>query len=143
MKMARWVLQDSGKGEVFILKGENPENSVQKSIYRHPKTELKLLYNQQNRMIGYLFKYKPGPFPGYALFNNFGIRYSEKPHVDPSSLELDIIYEDQVIRLLSFIHKDRHKTRDFWLVGRWRTENIHSDEELEEAEGEAEEQVTE
>lgn len=139
MKMARWILQDNGKGEVFILKGEAPENSVQKSIYRHSKAELKLLYNQQNRMIGYLFKYKPGPFPGYSLFNNFGIRYNKKKIVDPSAIELDIIYEDQVIRLLSFVHRD--KTRDFWLVGRWRTENVQSEEEGEETEAEVEEQV--
>jgi hypothetical protein len=135
--MARWVLQDSGKGEVYILKGESPENAAQKSIYRHSKTELKLLYNIQNRMIGYLFKYKPGPHPGYTLFNNFGIRYNKKLNVDPSSLELDIIYEDQVIRLLSFVHKD--KTRDFWLVGRWRTENeLQAEKEGSESEDEGE-----
>lgn len=132
MKMARWVLQDNQAGEVFILKGESPDGCTQKSIYKTTKTELKLLYTHQNRMIGYLFKYKNTPQHRFSLFNAFGVIYNKKKEVNPNSLSLEIIYEDQVIRLLAYEHPDR--TRDYMLVGRWRTEHEMNQEDTEETE---------
>lgn len=119
--MAKWYLEDTitkGVGEVFVLKGEPLEGSKQRQIYKEDRTEFKLIYNPQDKMIGYLFRYQYDKiYPKYCLFNSFGVVYHKEEN-DSDDLSFEVIFEDQVVRLLAFEHPD--KVRDYMLVGRWR-----------------------
>lgn len=134
MKMAKWYLEDtvtSGVGDVYVLKGESLENSKQRSIYRASRAEFRLIYNQQDKMVGYLFRYKyENLYPKFSLFNSFGIVYNRKEVVEPENISFEVIFEDQVIRLLAYEHPN--KVKDYLMVGRWRssrTDKISSDDE--------------
>lgn len=125
MKMAKWILEDrvaKGVGEVYILKGEPLEESKEREIYQTPDISFKLIYSPQEKMIGYLLNYRYDQiFPKYSLFNSFGIVYNEKPSVAQDDLSFEVIFEDQVVRLLAYLHPD--DVMDFMLVGRWRSTN--------------------
>lgn len=123
MKMAKWFLEDKivGRtGEVLILKGEPLEDSIQRRIYKASRAEFRLIYNQQEKMIGYLFKYIYDEiYPKFNLFNSFGIIYNRKEHIDFDRLNFEVIFEDQVVRLLTYEHPN--KVKDYLMVGRWRS----------------------
>ena len=121
--MAKWFLEDKivGRtGEVLILKGEPLEDSIQRRIYKASRAEFRLIYNQQEKMIGYLFKYIYDEiYPKFNLFNSFGIIYNRKEHIDFDRLNFEVIFEDQVVRLLTYEHPN--KVKDYLMVGRWRS----------------------
>ena len=123
MKMAKWYLEDSiknGMGEVFVLKGEPLLEVKQRKIYKVSRVEFRLIYSAQDKMIGYLLRYKYDEnFPKYCLFNSFGIVYNKKEAVNAENLSFEVIFEDQVVRLLAFEHPN--KVKDYMLVGRWRS----------------------
>jgi hypothetical protein len=131
--MAKWFLEDrvdAGTGEVYVLKGEPLENSRDRRIYKASRAEFRLIYNTQNKMIGYLFRYTYDDiYPKFSLFNSFGIVYNRKEKVDFERLNFEVIFEDQVIRLLAYEHPN--KVKDYLMVGRWRsskTDKITNDE---------------
>lgn len=134
MKMAKWYLEDSikdGTGEVFVLKGESLEDAKHRKIYKVSRVEFYLIYSAQEKMIGYLLRYRYDEnFPKFCLFNSFGVVYNKKEAVNPENLSFEVIFEDQVIRLLAFEHPN--KVKDYMLVGRWRptsTDKIIDDRE--------------
>ena len=121
--MAKWFLEDrtaGPTGEVHILKGEPLEDSKQRRIYKASRVEFRLIYNQQDKMIGYLFRYAYDEiYPKFNLFNSFGIVYNKKEGVDLERLRFEVVFEDQVVRLLAFEHPN--KIKDYLMVGRWRS----------------------
>lgn len=126
MKMAKWYLEDKvdgDTGEVFILKGESLEDSKQRRIYKASRAEFRLIYNAQHKMIGYLFKYAYDDiYPKFNLFNSFGIVYNRKEKVDIDKLRFEVLFEDQVVRLLAYEHPN--KVKDYMMVGRWRSSRV-------------------
>jgi len=123
LKMAKWFLEDRVEdltGEVLILKGEPLEHSKQRRIYKASRAEFRLIYSAQEKMIGYSFRYAYDEiYPKFDLFNSFGIVYNRKEDVDPKRLKFEVIFEDQVVRLLAYEHPNQIK--DYILVGRWRS----------------------
>ena len=121
--MAKWYLEDTvkkGLGEVFILKNESLKDSDYREIYNTENVTFDLIYNPQEKMIGYLLKYRYNMiYPKYCLFNSFGIVYNEEVKVEPEQLNFEVVFEDQVVRLLAYEHNN--DIRDFMLVGRWRS----------------------
>lgn len=133
MKMAKWALVDVQKGktgQVYVLKGESPDQATPKTVYNGKHAKFHLLYNTQMRMIGYLLDYNyKKKYPKRSLFNFFGIIYNPHP-VKEENINFEILYEDQVLRLLAYDHPNR--TRDYILVGRWREETDLANEVVEE-----------
>ena len=79
-----------------------------------------LLYNDQGKTVGYLFKYKyDHVYPKFATYNSFGIIYNRK---EKPKYTFEVIFEDSNIRLVTYDHS--HLIRDYFLVGRWRIFNI-------------------
>jgi len=114
-----WVLEDNNKGLVTVSEGKKVELAYEKAFYKKKKIEFWLLFNQQHKAIGYKLIYsKEGRTPRFAVFNSFGIVYYDK--VEEYKPKFDLIYEDQIVRLGFFEHKN--KVRDYWLVGKWRTD---------------------
>ena len=125
MKMAKWYLEDSVSdsiGEVYVLKGESLNESKQRRIYKASRAEFRLIYNTNDKMIGYLFRYAYDEiYPKYNLFNSFGIVYNRKSVIETDKINFEVIFEDQVIRLLAYEHPN--KVKDYLMVGRWRSSN--------------------
>lgn len=118
--MKDWVLEDKD-GEIVIYCGEPHHNS--RKIYPDPdskaKVELWLLYNDQGKTVGYVFKYKnDNSYPKFVTYNSFGIIYNRK---ERSKFTFEVIFEDGNMRLLAFDHA--HRVKDYFLVGRWRQTN--------------------
>jgi hypothetical protein len=116
--MKDWRLQDRG-GEVYILCGEEYHN--RRKIYPDPESKARvefwLLYNDQGKTVGYLFKYKyEYTYPKFTTYNSFGIIYNRK---DRPKYTFEVIFEDSNIRLVTYDHS--HQIRDYFLVGRWRS----------------------
>lgn len=79
------------------------------------------------KTVGYLFKYSyTKSYAKFSTFNSFGIVYNKKEKVDKKNIELNIVYEDKVIRLLAY--EQKNKVKDYWLIGRWRSDNSNSEE---------------
>jgi len=111
-----WSLEDQG-GSVYILKDEPVHH--ERSIYKKSRAELRLLYNAQERMVGYTFKYSKEHMWKFSLYNSFGIVYNRKEQIDLGNLKFETIFEDQVIRLSAWEHPN--EVKDYFLVGRWRS----------------------
>jgi len=124
-------------GEIRIHKGDSFENAICRVMYPYIGEEhhidtvvdlspdsrilFKLVYNRQIRMIGYQLKYDTTrPHVKKCTFNSLSLFFSRKKDAKPDSLEL--LYDDQVIRMLSYIHPTKG-VRDYELIGRWRTES--------------------
>jgi len=115
--MKDWHLEDRG-GEILITCGEEYHNK--RRIYPDPdskaRTEFWLLYNDQGKTVGYIFKYKYDQiYPKFTTYNSFGIVYNRR---DKSKYNFEVIFEDSNIRLVAFDHA--HQIKDYFLVGRWR-----------------------
>ena len=135
MKMAKWYLEDKitdGMGELFVLKGESLEGAKQRRVYKVSRAEFKLIYSPQDKMIGYLLRYSYDEiYPKFCLFNSFGVVYNKKGEVNTENLSFEVIFEDQVVRLIAYEHPN--KVKDYMLVGRWRstaTDKIIDDKEM-------------
>lgn len=121
--MNDWVLIDNNKEHtVHVVKDGLTTPGVEKKIYKTNQVEFRLVYNATGKMRGYQLKYKYAKkFPKIVAFNLFSIFYNPRKEYDPKEHKLEIIYEDQVLRLLAVSHKSGVK--DYMLVGRWRTES--------------------
>ena len=73
------------------------------------------------KVVGYKLVYKDKPdIPKFSTYNSFGIFYSKKEISNPEKeLQITLLYEDKVIRLLAWEHLN--KMKDYLLVGRWRS----------------------
>lgn len=128
MKMAKWILTDDCKGSVTVLKGDLPSEIDRKEVFSNSRVKFKLIYNSSFKLVGYQLLYKADrKIPRFKIYNSFGIIFNKKTEVKTKDLDLDILYEDQVLRLLSYKHPNN--VRDFWLVGRWRIEAETVEEE--------------
>jgi hypothetical protein len=124
-----WTLFDNTKENlVSIYKDQFNQHVTQKKIYNGNRVEFFLMYNPLGKMLGYQLKYDyKNEYPKSVLFNSFMIFYNQKKEVNSKDVELDIIYEDQAVRLLAYKHKSGVK--DYMLIGRWRTETESTGEE--------------
>lgn len=115
--------QDS---ELYVLKENFDLSSLKeltpRTIYEENSFRFHLLYNDQMKMQGYKFNVDFGQgtlLKNKTVFENsalwFFTEVSKKFTRTTTSFE--IMYEDQVVRLLSYEHE---KKKDYWLVGRWR-----------------------
>lgn len=80
-----------------------------------------LIYTESSKMVGYRFDYRNRDkhprkvlFSMYKTFNSVMWFFTSKKNKP----KFEVLYEDQILRLLTYEHKD-DKT-DYWLVGRWR-----------------------
>lgn len=126
--MANWILglQESPKeGKVSIFKDGQIQPGIEKRIYpigRRGKVEFAMVYNSQGKMLGYQLKFaNNNKIAKSLLFNYFGVFYNPRKEANPKENKLEILFEDQVVRLLAFTHKTGVK--DYVLIGRWRTES--------------------
>lgn len=115
--------QDS---ELYVIKEtfdlSELKNLTPRTIYEENSFRFHLLYNEQMKMQGYKFNVdfgKSTDLKDKIIFHNSALWFftdvSKKLNRDKTSFE--IMYEDQVVRLLSYEHE---KKKDYWLVGRWR-----------------------
>lgn len=127
--MAKWALVDDKKGIIQVLKGDLPADIEKKEVFSNNKVKFNLMFNSTHKLVGYQLNYTPEKnLPKFKTYNSYGIVYNKKEKSNPKSMKLEILYEDQVLRLLCFKHS--HNVKDFWLVGRWRTEaELESEEE--------------
>jgi hypothetical protein len=122
--MNKWLLTDDKKGNVLVSAiDEDVKFHREKAIYESPSVSFSLLFNTQFKTVGYKLHYSGLSKPKYNLFNSFFILNNDIDRdPDPATIDFEVIYEDQVIRLLAFSHTNG--MRDYWLVGRWREEAI-------------------
>lgn len=121
MKMAKWIMTDDKKGIVQVLKGDLPEAVDKKEVFSNSKVKFNLIYSATHKLVGYQLNYVAEKnLPKFKTYNSYGIVYNKNEKVNQKTMKMEILYEDQVLRLLSFKHG--HNVRDFWLVGRWRIE---------------------
>ncbi len=82
------------------------------------------LVNQSNKMMGYCFEFSQEPT--YANDRTAVFMFDERKEAP----KVDVLFEDQILRLLTFNQSDKVKKRgkmeevprkpDYWLVCRWR-----------------------
>lgn len=129
--MGSWTLVDNEKeNHVEVFRDQFTSQSTKKRIYKGNQVEFSLVYSPIGKMLGYQLKYNYGKkYSKSALFNCFIVFYNQRKDVNTKDLKLDIVYEDQVVRLLAYKHTSGVK--DYMLVGRWRTESEnHGEEEI-------------
>jgi hypothetical protein len=106
-------------------------------LFEDKKIRFFLLTDRQtSKSVGYRLDYLDAKRPRSSTFNAFTYMAKVAPLRDPSKLNLEILFEDQVVRLLLYEHPSQVK--DYFLIGRWRSENLEEvDTEgfLREAEG--------
>jgi hypothetical protein len=126
-KVRKWMVYSTPKVELRLLqemhKAKVPafdehDEPVLDERGRHAFTEMPV----PKKTVGYLFKYDyKKSYAKFSTFNSFGIVYSKKERVPKEDVRLNIIYEDKIIRLLAYEHKN--KIKDYWLIGRWRSDS--------------------
>lgn len=132
MSGKQWVLTESkeftpGWSRVHVVKStnldsvDNEDNKVVRPIIEDQFFKFSLVYSDMSRMVGYRFDYRnrdkqprKALYSMYQTFNSALWCFSPKKE----SPTFEVLYEDQVLRLLMYEHTD--KKCDYWLVGRWR-----------------------
>lgn len=114
--MTKWTLIDKG-ADVYIHKGESLIDAEPKLIYESPKLKFYIMYNLQNKVIGYHCKYEEN-IRKFTTYNSFGVVYSDTPENGKITASQEMIFEDQVIRFIAY---DYNGERDYWLIGRWKS----------------------
>ena len=122
MRMGSWSLQDDEKEKIVtVFRDQFVPQVTQKRVYKGTQIDFSLVYSPLGKMLGYQLKYNYSKkYPKSVLFNCFSIFYNPRKEVNTKDLKLDVIYEDQVVRLL--VYKHASGVNDYMLVGRWRIE---------------------
>ena len=126
-KVRKWLIYSTGRVEFRLLQEmhkakvpayDGDDNPVLDESGKQTHVEMLV----PKRTVGYLLKYKYNEnYPKFSTFNTFGIVYNKKDNVPKKDVELNLINEDKVVRLLAYEHKNKNK--DYWLIGRWRQDN--------------------
>ena len=129
--MKEWYIEDRSN-EVYVLHGET--YTEKKKIYpefeRVDDVSLYILYNN-NKTVGYQLIYKyDDKYPKFLTYNSFGIVYNKRKKHFKTSFE--VIFEDATVRFVTWEHTDTKSqeiepkpyVRDYFLVGRWRSEVV-------------------
>lgn len=135
--MKEWYIEDRNN-EIYVLHGET--YTEKKKIYPEvdciDDVNFFILYND-NKTVGYQLTYKyDEKYPKFLTYNSFGIVYNKRKKHFKTSFE--VIFEDATIRFLTWEHTikiseaaeaeiaeadvGRPYVRDYFLVGRWRSE---------------------
>lgn len=124
--MAKWLVSEipTDDPKRGAIKVEKPEMNLgpfeYKTLYEDKNIIFKTFYTLPSlKMAGYLLDYRVSnaisPKSYFLLENSFGVIYSKKFDETP---DLNVIYDDQVVRLVCYSHKSGEC--DYVLVGRWR-----------------------
>lgn len=130
-----WVISDEtevkpGWSCTFVSKAKNvheiqkPEK-IKRLLIDDSFFKFSLVYSDVTKMLGYRFDYRnnrKSVLNGfYKDFNTMLWFYTKESA--KSKRKFEVLYEDQVVRLLMF---DQGKDGgDYWLVGRWREDNTN------------------
>ena len=135
--MVIWDIHDTGS-KVIVSKGDVLKGAELVTVYRSPKTQLDLVY-QNNKIATYIITY----LGGFAAKNQtppsrtgpfFALLY--RPLGGTPDVSHEVVYEDQSLRFLAYHHNDMQypddgnapdfyntmNVRDYYLVGRWKEE---------------------
>lgn len=136
MKMAKWYLTEQSPGTLMVLKGDPIDKVTELTIFKTKWVQFTLLTSADilpAKTVGYKFTYaNRKDLLKFQTFNSFAVFYNKEfaKKYSPRDAILDILYEDQIIRLLAYRHKNSETKEDPWsieadylLVGRWKTEN--------------------
>lgn len=114
MKLAKWILIPGDKQFQVYRNGSVLTNINQKRIISEDNISLILGYDKSYRLESYTLEYQ-NVLAKFNTFNSVFITF--KDIEDDQTPEFDLMYEDQIIRLIKF----RFETHcDYLLVGRWR-----------------------
>lgn len=126
-RMRKWLIYSTPKVEFRLL-----QEMHKAKVPAHDENDMpvldkagKTVFTEMlvpRKTVGYMLKYNyREPYTKFHTFNSFGILYNKKPVVNKEEVDLQIVYEDKVIRLLAYEH--RNKVKDYWMIGRWRSDN--------------------
>ena len=123
MKMAKWVLKDNDAGTVLVVRTDSPVDFGRMLLFDDKKIKFYLLTDKTtSKALGYRLDYLDKKRPRSSSFNSFTYMSPGRPLKNPKDMDLEILYEDQVVRLLLYESPSKHK--DYILIGRWRQENL-------------------
>lgn len=108
------------QSELFVFTSATKSECVSKKTLRTltddgEDLQFSLVFNNASKKVGYHFAYKNPPKDGVVMNDKTVLWYYTEESL--KDRKFDIIYEDQIIRLLSF---QSGNSKDYWLVGRWR-----------------------
>lgn len=106
-----------GKSEIYVHKGNRQECQVKeglRTLLDEPEFKFSMVYTG-SKMVGYHFEFDEENLRGMHLSERTAMWFYCGDKKDP---KVNVLYEDQVIRLLSY--NEEGKKPEYWLVGRWR-----------------------
>lgn len=124
--MVKWKISeahsiDDNTSEVFILNPnfKNVNKDDLKTLIDNDGFKFSLVYCN-SKMVGYHFEYTNPHKERHIITNRMISWFFDGEKKDP---QVSVLFEDQNIRLLSFLEKNsdnKDEKLDYWLVGRWR-----------------------
>lgn len=121
--MAKWKISEAivvsdEKSELFVYSTTSKKECFNKESLKllidNKELKFSLVYNN-TKMVGYHFEYINPPKEHHVITNRMVSWFFNGKKKNP---EINVLFEDQNIRLLSYI--DESEGMDYWLVGRWR-----------------------
>lgn len=110
-----WHFNDNQENTILVEQNSALVPVSPHPIYQSKNLTFDLLFDE-NKFHGYRFKYKPATHK-FELFNSIALFYARKS----KSPKLEVLYEDQTLRLLSYVHP--RGSRDYMLIGRWKQDS--------------------
>lgn len=110
---------DAKNHELFVYKSGTKEEcrmlDTLRTLVDEDRFQFSMVYNG-NKMLGYHFRYNQPKLKRFHQSERSVIWFYNGKMKEP---KLNVLYEDQVIRLLSYVEDDPANP-EYWLVGRWR-----------------------
>ncbi len=125
--MVKWKISEpievsDARSELFVYcpltKRECLAKDNLKVLIDTDNLKFSLVNTVAGKMIGYHFEYNKPPARNHTITNRMVSWFFDGNKVERS---LDVLYEDQNIRLLTYTNDN--PIIDYWLVGRWRDVN--------------------
>lgn len=104
--------------ELFVYKPINKQEIIAKDTLRTLMETSDLKFSMvylSSKMLGYHFEFRKKTNCPIYMNERTAVMMFDGKKKKP---EVNVIFEDQIIRLLSFVEENRKP--DYWLVGRWR-----------------------
>lgn len=121
----KWKISEAKRtsathSELFVYASGTKSECIEKKTLRTLTDEgeplqFSIVFNNASKKVGYHFSYENPKKDGIVASDKTVLWYYTDESC--SDRKFDIVYEDQIVRLLSFQSGD---TKDYWLVGRWR-----------------------